>query len=110
MFPGQTGSTDSGEAAFRWVDVEIERAGDILTWRMNGTPIAATSVTGLTLNGSNIFFGMSDTNAGSSADPNDFLNSAIYDNIRVDAVPEPGVALLGALAGAVLAHRRRRLL
>jgi hypothetical protein len=108
LFPGQTGSTDAGEVAFRWVDVEIQRVGSLLTWRIDGNPIASTDVTGLTLSGSNIFFGLSDTNAASSTDANDFLIAAIYDNIRVDAIPEPGVTGLGMLCGAALFLRRRR--
>lgn len=108
LFPGQTGSTDAGEVAFRWNQMRIERAGSLLTWSINGTLITTTDVTGLTLSGSNVFFGMSDTNAASSSDPNDFLNTAIYDNIRITVVPEPSVAATSLLAVAALGMRRRR--
>jgi hypothetical protein len=108
IFPGQTGSADAGEVAFRWRDVTIERLGSNVTWKIDGTLIYATSVTGLTLSGSNIFLGLSDTNAGSSTDPNDFLNAAIYDNVRVDAVPEPSALSALLLLGAAALHRRAR--
>ena len=108
LFAGQTGITDAGEVAFKWYDVEIQRAGNLLTWKIGGTLIASTDVSTLTLSGSNIFFGLSDTNAGSSTDPNDFLNTAIYDNIRVEAVPEPALPVISLLLGGVALLRRRR--
>ncbi len=106
LFPGQTGNTDAGETAFRWVDVQLAKTGNTVTWSMNGTLIATIDLTTVTLGGTNILFGHSDTNAGSSADPNDaLLNVTLIDNIRV--IPEPSVSLLGLMAGAVLLRRRR---
>jgi hypothetical protein len=65
-------------------------------------------VGGANLGGSNIFFGMFDINNPSSTDPNNFLNAAIYDNIRVNNVPEPSaIGLVGVAASGLLLGRRR---
>jgi hypothetical protein len=106
LFPGQTGSTDAGETSFRWIDVSLNRIGNTLTWSMNGTLMATIDLTTVTLGGSNIFFGHSDTNATSSTDPNDaLLNVTLIDNIRV--IPEPSASLLGLMAAAAFLRRRR---
>jgi hypothetical protein len=108
LFPGQTGTTDAGEVAFRWMQVEVERAGNILTWKMNNTLIATTDLSTATLAGDNIFFGLADTNATSSTDLNDHLITAIFDNIVVTAVPEPASGGLFLAAVLFFAGRRRR--
>jgi hypothetical protein len=106
LFPGQTGSTDPGETAFRWVDVRLTKTGDTVTWRMDGLLIATIDLTTVTLGGGNILFGHSDTNAGSSTDPKDgLLNVTLIDNIQV--IPEPSGSLLSFLGAAVLFRRRR---
>ena len=95
FYPGQTGTTDAGEVAFKWYDVAMDRTGNTLAWYIDGSLIASTSLTGVPLAGNNIFFGMFDSNAGSSTDPNDFLNTAIFDNVVV-SVPEPSsLAMMG---------------
>lgn len=108
LYPGQTGVTDAGEVAFRWYQVSIDKSGNDISWSIDGTLIASTSLDAVPLSGNNIFFGMFDSNASSSADPNDFLNTAIFDNVVV-TVPEPSVFALAALGGlGLLAFRRRR--
>lgn len=108
LYPGQTGSTDAGEVSFRWMQAEVERVGNLLTWKLNNTLIASTDLSTATLAGDNIFFGMADTNSTSSTDPNDFLNTAIYDNIVVTAIPEPQAGILTLACCGLLARRRRR--
>lgn len=108
LYPGQTLSTDAGEVAFKWYDVTVERIGNTISWKIDGNLIASSSLTGVSLNGANIFFGIFDSNATSSADPNDFLNTAIFDNIVV-TVPEPSTLALVSIGGLVgLALRRRK--
>ncbi|MBI4579782.1 MAG: PEP-CTERM sorting domain-containing protein [Planctomycetes bacterium] len=106
LYPGQTGSTDVGETSFTWRRVVIDVAGGFATWSIDGTPLAKVDLSTVTLGGGNMFFGHSDTNAGSSADPNDYLlNVTLIDNIEV--IPEPAtVALLAG--GSLLVLRRRR--
>lgn len=108
-FPSQTGAVSpAGALGFAWHDVVVEKAGNILTWSIDGSLIATADSTGATLSGNNIFFGIFDINAGSSADPNDQLVTAIYDNIVVTTIPEPtSLALLGLGGLALLARRRK---
>src|SRR3954451_10971929 len=101
-FPGQTGSTDPGETAFKWRRVTIDVNGGFAYWSIDGLPLAKVDLSTVTLGGSNILLGMSDTNATSSTDPNRVaLNVTLIDNILVD-VPEPStivLCLFGAIGG-----------
>ena len=109
LFPGQTGSTDAGETSFLWRRVEIEVADGLATWSIDGTALATVDLSTVTLGGGNIFFGHTDSNAGSSTDPNDsLLNVTLIDNITVVAVPEPSSLVLAGLGGLVLLALRRR--
>jgi hypothetical protein len=104
LFPQQTGLTGVGSAGMEWHHVVINKIGPILTWTVSGTLMATIDTTGLTLGGGNIFFGHSDTNAGSSTDVNDAaLLFTLIDNISV--VPEPGSLVLLALGGLFLRRR-----
>lgn len=104
LFPQQTGTTLIGSAGMEWHDVEIERLGSNIIWRVDGLLMATIDVNTVSLGGNNIFFGHSDTNATSSTDVNDVhLLFTLIDNVRV--VPEPGAATL-LLLGALLARRR----
>lgn len=110
LFPQQTGTTLVGSSAFEWHDVVITKSGSNVTWTVDGTLIATVPLADDTvLTGNNIFFGHSDTNAGSSTDPNDTaLLFSLIDNVVVSVVPEPGaLALLGACALGLLRRRRR---
>ncbi|WP_442483149.1 PEP-CTERM sorting domain-containing protein [Aeoliella sp. SH292] len=109
LFPGQTGSTSPGEASFAWRKVEIDVRDQMAKWSIDGTLIATVDLSTVTLGGSNIFFGHSDSNAGSSTDLNDsLLNVTLIDNVRV--IPEPSsIAIVGAaVLGLVALGRRRR--
>jgi hypothetical protein len=108
LFPGQTGTTAAGTLGMAWHDVLIEKSGMVITWKIDGLLIATVPIEGISLGGENIVFGMFDINATSSADPNDFLNAAIFDNIRVDVVPEPSTVALLAVGAVLGATRRRR--
>jgi hypothetical protein len=97
--------TDPGEVAFAWRKVEIEVLGGIATWKIDGLLIATVDASTVALGGGNILFGHSDTNAGSSADPNDtLLNVTLIDNVVV--TPEPASLALLGLGGLAMLRRR----
>jgi hypothetical protein len=84
MFPQQTGTTSVGAAGMQWHHVRIRKSGTTATWTVDGRPIATIDLNTVTLGGSNIFFGHSDTNATSSTDPNDgALLFTLIDNVLV---------------------------
>jgi hypothetical protein len=107
LYPGQTGTTDAGEPAFKWRKVVIDVKNRIATWSIDGLEIAKVDLRGLTLGGGNILFGHSDTNGGSSSDANSsLLNVTLIDNVQV--VPEPGALALCLIGAIGLLVRRRR--
>ena len=109
LFPGQTGSTDPGEASFLWRRVVIDVVDGFAEWSIDGLPIAKVDLSTVTLGGGNILFGHTDSNASSSTDPNDsLLNVTLIDNIVVNAVPEPSSLALLVVGGLALALRQRR--
>lgn len=109
LFPGQTGTTDPGEASFLWRRVVIDVVDGFAEWSIDGLPIAKVDLSTVTLGGGNILFGHTDSNATSSTDPNDsLLNVTLIDNIVVNAVPEPSSLALLVVGGLALALRRRR--
>lgn len=109
LYSGQTGMTDAGETSFAWRQVDITVLGGIATWEIDGLEIAKVNLSTTTLGGSNILFGHSDINAGSSTDLNDaLLNVTLVDNISVvSIIPEPTTALLTALSSICLLRRKR---
>lgn len=107
LFPGQTGTTQLGVLGFQWRDVVIQKTGTVLTWSVDGNLIATGDSAGATLSGNNIFFGLFDTTATSSTDPNDQLITAVYDNIVV-TVPEPSAAALLGVGLSLLVARFRK--
>jgi hypothetical protein len=106
----QTGSTLAGMAGFRWHDVVIEKAGNLITWKVNGTLFDTVDLTNFTPanlpTGSNILFGMSDTSLGAGTPASAFqtYDFTLIDNISV--VPEPACLSILGLAGLAIARRR----
>ncbi len=107
LFPQQSGTTLVGSAGMEWHQVVIESDSTNVTWKVDGLLIATVPITGLTTSGSNVFFGHSDSNAGSSTDVNDVnLLFTLIDNVVV--VPEPSslVLCLATVLGAMASRRR----
>jgi hypothetical protein len=109
LYAGQTGTTLDGSVGFAWRDVEIKKEGGTVTYSIDNTVIATIGFADSLALSTNIVLGMFDTTAGSSTDPNDFLNAAIFDNVRVTGVPEPAtVGLVAVGLGALLLKARRK--
>lgn len=110
LFPQQTGETVVGATAFAWRDVVIKKKGDIVTWYMDGLLLGTVDASTVpTLGGSNFFLGQSDINAGSSADAQARnLLFGLFDNVSVEAIPEPsGLALVVLCATSACLARKR---
>jgi hypothetical protein len=106
LFPQQTGTTHVGSAGMEWHQVRIVKSGNTATWEVDGLLMATIDLTTVTLGGTNIHFGHSDTNTTSSTDVNDAaLLFTLIDNIRV--TPEPGSLALLILGGAIALRRGR---
>jgi len=106
LFPQQTGTTNVGSAGMEWHQVVMAKTGTTATWTVDSLLIATIDLSTVTLAGGNVFFGHSDTNAGSSTDVNDAaLLFTLIDNISV--VPEPATLGLIVLGGMALLRRRR---
>jgi len=107
LYPGQTGATDPGETSFLWRRVVIDVSGGFANWSIDGLPLARIDLSTVSTGGGNIFLGMDDTNATSSADPNRVaLNVTLIDNILVE-VPEPSTISLLILGLPFLLRRRK---
>ncbi len=109
LFPQQTGTTAVGAAGWAWHDSIIKFKGNTITWTLDGLLIATVDATAAgTFGGGNILFNQYDINAGASTDANaPFLLFGLIDNVRVSAVPEPGLAAFGMIGIAALLFRRR---
>jgi len=106
LYPQQTGTTNVGSAGMEWHQVEISKVGMVVTWTVDGLPIAQVNDALAVFGGGNIFFGHSDTNSSSSSDVNDVnLLFTLVDNVVV--TPEPGTLALLAAGGLALLRRRR---
>ncbi len=107
-FAQQTGGLAAGTIGFGWRAVEITRIDNIVTWSIDGLPIASLtgSSNGVSLEG-NISVGYFDPFA--SVSDNAALSFGLVDNVRVEVVPEPGTVALGVLglAGLIAWGRRR---
>jgi hypothetical protein len=80
----------------------------LVEWFVDDIRIATVDLGTVSLGGSSIFFGHSDTNATSSIDPNDeALLFTLIDNIQVRA-PEPEVIGMMGLSVMALIRRWRR--
>jgi hypothetical protein len=107
LFPGQTGTPAAGALGMAWHSWEIKKTGNVVTWSVDGYLIA--TATKATFAGSDLFVGLADINATSSTNANSrSLSFGLIDNVKVQAVPEPGtMAVLGLGTLAMLRRRRK---
>ncbi len=105
----QTGTTAFGAPGFKWHAGEILKVGNTVTYKIDGLLIFTVDASALTLGGGNILFVQSDVNSGSSTDPNAATYAfGLFDNIVVEAVPEPSSLALGLIGAVGLLWKRRR--
>jgi len=89
-----------------WVRVAVEELGGNVRLTMNGTEIFNVLNTGPT--SGSVFIGYQDPFSGSLA--NTDTSFAVFDNVNVSVIPEPGTAtLVGLGLAALLGHLRRRI-
>lgn len=100
----QTGTTENGTLAFNWHEVEITRNGNTVTWTIDDHPIATVTDPAATAT-DRIYVGYIDP---TSSLGNTNVSFGIIDNLRVEAVPEPGTIALGLLGAAGLFLVRRK--
>lgn len=90
LFPSQTGvRTPNGVIAFKWRDVSLKKVANIITYRIDGVPIATIDAsTNGTLGGFNILFNCYDINGNASVNPlATNLLFALFDNVRITNFP-----------------------
>ena len=110
LFPQQTGAVNNGATAFAWRQWEITKTSSAVTWKIDGVLVATvdSSLFPTSFGGTNFALGQMDINSGGSADANrNSLLFGLFDNVTVDAIPEPGSLSLLALSGLGLLRRRR---
>jgi hypothetical protein len=106
----QGGSTPAGIISFAWHTMTMTQDGVNVTWAIDGHTIATVPDSAVTFGGSQVSLGADDTGlTGSSAALNQTLNADIWDNLTINAIPEPAsISLLGlGAAGLFLARRRK---
>jgi hypothetical protein len=111
QFAQQTGTTSVGAFGMQWHDVGITKAGNIVTWDIDGKTIATvdTSAAGVpAFGGNNIFLVQADTASSQVSVANDPVLFGLVDNVRVTQTPEPSTIALIGLGGLLVAGICRR--
>ncbi len=107
LYPGQTGTTGMGTAGMAWRNIEIEKQGDTVTWKMDDLLLATVeNYSSLGVGGDNILFNFYDQYNSVASSPMLF---ALVDNVQVIPEPSTYAAIFGGLAlmGAFVYRRRR---
>ncbi len=105
--PQQTGGLNPGTVGLAWRQVEVVKDGNTVQWSIDGLPIATVTDSSLAAGGQ---VGIGYWDVFSSVSDNPALSFGLVDNVRVEAVPEPGTVALLAAGAALLGFglRRRR--
>jgi hypothetical protein len=110
LFPAkQTGTSANGTQAFKWHDWTVVKADDAITWYIDDQLIAKLDSSLFPSSfGNNIALGQVDINPSSSTDTDArSLLFGLFDNIRVETLPEPTSMSLFMVGGLALLGRRR---
>jgi hypothetical protein len=81
----QTGLVQSGAIGEAWHQAVMTKQGSIVTWTVDGVPIATLDASALTLS-SNIFVGHFDFNSGQTTTDLDGLQFSLVDNLVVETL------------------------
>ncbi len=82
----QVGTTPAGTPGFQWHQVEIKKAGGLVSWRVDGVLLITVDTASFFVpnGGADILFGHSDTNNTTSSSPSFAdLDFTLIDNVRV---------------------------
>lgn len=82
LYPGQTGVANLGNAGMAWHTVVITKAGDTVTWQMDGVIVATVTNDPVNLS-TNVFVGYQDRFSGSISDAPE-MSFGLVDNLRVE--------------------------
>lgn len=87
MYPGQSGVANRGNAGMAWHTVVITKLGNVVTWAMDGIPLATVTNTGPF--GDNLFIGYQDLFASGSLSDQPEMSFGLVDNLRVQTLVAP---------------------
>ena len=82
LYPGQTGVANFGNAGMAWHTVVITKAGDTVTWQMDGVIVATVTNDPVNLS-TNVFVGYQDRFAVTLSDVPE-MSFGLVDNLRVE--------------------------
>jgi len=87
-YPNQTGTANIGNAGMAWHTVVITKAGDVVTWAIDGITLATVTNTTLAFS-TNVFVGYQDIWAGGSVSDVPAMSFGLVDNLKVMTLTAP---------------------
>jgi hypothetical protein len=88
LYPNQTGVAYSGNAGMAWHTVVITKTNDVVTWVIDGMPVATVTNTSLPF-GDNVFVGYQDLFASGNLSDVPAMSFGLVDNLRVESLTAP---------------------
>ena len=87
-YPNQTGTANIGNAGMAWHTVVITKEGNVVTWAIDGIPIATVTNTTLAFS-TNVFVGYQDIWSGGSVSDVPAMSFGLVDNLKVMTLTAP---------------------
>jgi len=88
LYPNQTGVANIGNAGMAWHTVVITKAGDVVTWAIDGITIATVTNTTLPFS-TNVFVGYQDLFAAGTPSDVPEMSFGLVDNLKVLTLTAP---------------------